>query len=75
MSDNIETPTGNSWQAVTTWLVSCFSFMVSHMTQSNLAWAVGIVAGLVAIYSGITNIRAKRLEIKKLEKELEEFKD
>jgi hypothetical protein len=45
------------------------------MTQSNLAWAVGIVAGLVAIYSGITNIRAKRLEIKKLEKELEEFKD
>ena len=75
MSENIETPQGTSWQAVTTWLVSCFSFMVSHMTQSNLAWAVGIVAGIIAIYSGLMNIRAKRLEIKKLEKELKEFKD
>jgi hypothetical protein len=71
MSDNIETPQGSSWQAITTWLVSCFSFMVSHATQSNIAWAVGLIAGCVAIYSGIMNIRAKRLEIKKLEIELE----
>jgi hypothetical protein len=49
--------------------------MVSHATQSNIAWGVGLIAGCVAIYSGITNIRAKRLEIKKLEKELKEFKD
>jgi hypothetical protein len=75
MSENIETPQGTSWQAVTTWLVSCFSFMVSHMTQSNIAWAVGLGAGIIAIYSGLMNIRAKRLEIKKLEKELKEFKD
>ena len=75
MSENIDNPAGNSWQAITTWLVSCFSFMVSHATQSNIAWGVGLIAGCVAIYSGITNIRAKRLEIKKLEKELKEFKD
>jgi hypothetical protein len=76
MSDNLETPnSGSGFQSILTWLVSCFSFIVSHATQSNIAWGVGLIAGCVAIYSGITNIRAKRLEIKKLEKELEEFKD
>ena len=70
--DNQETPnSANGFQSILTWLLSCFSFIVSHATQSNIAWGVGLIAGLVAIYSGIMNIRAKKLEIKKLEKELE----
>lgn len=72
MSDYQETPNStNGFQSILTWLLSCFSFIVSHATQSNIAWGVGLIAGIVAIYSGIMNIRAKRLEIKKLEKELE----
>jgi hypothetical protein len=72
MSEYNETPDGtSSWQAIVAWLASCFSFVVNHATQSNIAWGVGVVAGLIAIYSGIMNIRAKRLEIKKLEIELE----
>jgi hypothetical protein len=71
MSDCNETPnSGSGLQSILTWLVSCFSFLVSNATQSNIAWGVGLIAGCVAIYSGIMNIRAKRLEIRKLEFEL-----
>lgn len=72
MSDYQETPnSANGFQSILTWLLSCLSFIVSHATQSNLAWGVGLIAGIITIYSGIMNIRAKGLEIRKLEKELE----
>ena len=50
--------------------ISLVSFITADVTKSDVAWAVGVAAGCVAIISGILTIREKHLSIKKLKQEI-----
>lgn len=54
---------------------SVASFAVSHFTKSNIAWFIGVVAGLVAIVSGILNIIEKRMKIRQMKRHNNFYKD
>jgi hypothetical protein len=45
-------------------ILSISSFITAHITQNDIGWAVGILAGVYAIVSGHYTIRERRIKIK-----------
>lgn len=55
-------------------VTSAIAYAFGCFTQANIAFALSIVAAIIAIYSGLVTIREKRLSIKKLRNEINDNK-
>lgn len=46
---------------------SVAAFIISAVTKTNVAWLIGIIAGLLSIYCGYLTQKEKRMNIRRLE--------
>lgn len=54
--------------------VSIGHFIIAAETRSALAWFVGMIAGIYAIYASHTSAKANKIKIKRDELEIEQLK-
>lgn len=57
------------------WFTSVVSSTVAYATQSNIAWGIGIIAGVLSIYGAILTIKDRKLSIKKSQIELKKLQN
>lgn len=50
---------------------SVASFIINYVTKTNIAWSVGVIAAIVSIYVGLQTIKEKRLNMKRIQQEID----
>jgi uncharacterized membrane-anchored protein YhcB (DUF1043 family) len=55
-------------------IVSIGHFIIAAETRSIIAWVVGIIAGMVAIYASITTIRTNKLRMREIEENIKRMR-
>lgn len=50
---------------------SIASFIINYVTKTNIAWSVGVIAAIVSIYVGLQTIKEKRLNMKRIQQEID----
>lgn len=50
---------------------SIASFIINYVTKTNIAWSAGVLAALVSIYVGSITIKEKKLNMKRLQQEID----
>jgi hypothetical protein len=48
-------------------VTSISSFIISHVTKADIAFAIGCSAGLMSLYSGYLTSKEKKISIKKMQ--------
>lgn len=54
---------------------SVASFIISAITKTNVAWVIGVVAGLLSIYCGYLTQKEKKLNIRKIQREIDDIEN
>ena len=72
--DNTHNDYSNMWLSIVMSAGSLVSLMMAHLTTYNIAWAIGTVSGIVAIYAGVLAIKERRLNIQLLKQKINESK-
>jgi hypothetical protein len=70
--DNTHNHYDNLWMSIGYSASSILSLALAHITTYSIAWGVGVVSGLVAIYAGILAIRERRLNIQLLKQKIKD---
>ncbi len=70
--DNTHNDYSNLWLSIGSSAGSLIGLALAHITTYSIAWAVGVISGVVAIYAGILAIRERRLNIQLLKQRLKD---
>ncbi len=50
---------------------SIAAFVINYVTKANVAWTAGVFAAIVSIYVGVVTIKEKRLNMKRIQQEID----